>query len=74
MADLIQVLEQEDIVPRRFTGTFTGPLTKAKIVAAVATVFPRNVTFLLNNATKTWLVVYELDTDEYWFEELTKAT
>ena len=73
MADLMPILEQEDIVPRRFTGTFTGPLTRAKIVATVATVFPRNVSFLLNNATKTWFVVYELGTDEYWYEELDKA-
>ena len=73
MADLMVILTDEDIVPRRYVGAFVGPLTRAKIEVSVATVFPRNVSFLLKNATKMWLVTYDQPTDEYWFEELTKA-
>ena len=73
MVELMQVLTDEDIVPRRYTGIFTGALTRAKIEAAVGVPFVRNVSFLLRNATKMWLVTYDQATDEYWYEELTKA-
>jgi len=75
MAELRTVLTDEDIVPRRFTGTFTGALTKAKIVAALGPAAPlaRNTSFVVENATKAWFVLYDKVADQYWFEELTKA-
>lgn len=75
MADLIQVLTDEDIVPKRFTGTFTGPLTRAKILTALGPAAPlaRNTTFVVENATKAWFVLYDKAADQYWYEELTKA-
>ena len=75
MAELIQVLEDEDVVPRRFTATFTGPLTRAKILAALGPNAPlaRNTGFVVENTTKAWFVLYDQAADQYWYEELTKA-
>ena len=75
MADLITILVDEDVVPRRFSANFTGPLTKAKIVAALGSSAPlaRNTGFVVENATKAWFVLYDQAADQYWFEELTKA-
>lgn len=75
MAELMQVLEAEDIVPRRFTGTFTGLLTRAKILTALGPEAPlvRNTAFVVENATKAWFVLYDQAADQYWYEELTKA-
>ena len=49
MAELMVVLTNEDIVPRRFPTTFTGLINKAKIVAATASQqpFTRNVSFVV---------------------------
>jgi len=75
MADLMTVLTDEDVVPRRFTGTFTGPLTKAKILTVLgpAAPFARNTSFVVENAANAWFVLYDQTADQYWYEELTKA-
>lgn len=75
MADLMTVLTAEDIVPKRFVGVFTGPLTRQKILDTVAAELPffRNMSFLIKNATKMWLVTYDIASDEYWSVDLTKA-
>lgn len=75
MAELMQVLTAEDIVPHEFTGVFAAPVTRAKILAVLgtATPFERNTTFVISNGTKRWFVLYEQVTDQYWYEELTKA-
>ena len=75
MADLMTVLTAEDIVPKRFVGIFTGPLTRQKILDTVAAKLPffRNTSFLIKNATKMWLVTYDITSDEYWSVDLTKA-
>ena len=75
MAELMVVLTDEDIVPRRFPTTFTGLINKAKIVAATASQqpFTRNVSFVVQTTAKAWFVLYDKDADEYWFEELVKA-
>jgi len=76
MADLMSVLTDEDVVPRRFTGAFTGLLTRAKILTALGPAAPlaRNTSFVVENATKAWFVLYDQAADQYWFEELTQAT
>jgi len=75
MADLMTVLEQEDVTTREFVGSFTGPLTRVKIETALVgePPFPRTVAFTLSNATSKWLVVYDEPNDEYWYEVLTRA-
>ena len=76
MADLMTVLTNEDIVPKRFTAVFTGPIDKAKIVAATAAAqpFARNVSFVVQIPTKAWLVMYDQTADDYWTVDLAKAT
>ena len=76
MADLMTVLTNEDIVPKRFTTVFTGPIDKTKIVAATAAAqpFARNVSFVVQTTTKAWFVMYDQPADEYWTVDLTKAT
>jgi hypothetical protein len=75
MADLITVLEQEDVTTREFIGTFTGPLTLAKIEETLAgePAFPRTVSFVISNKKAKWVVIYDEPNDEYWYELLTKA-
>jgi hypothetical protein len=75
MADLMTVLEQEDVTTREFVGTFTGPLTLAKIHTTLAgePPFPRTVGIIISNASSKWFVLYDEPNDEYWFELLTKA-
>ena len=75
MADLMTVLTNEDIVPKRFSTTFTGPINKAKILTATAAAqpFARNVSFVVQTNTKAWLVMYDQSADEYWSVELDKA-
>ena len=75
MADLMTVLEQEDVTTREFFGTFTGPLTRVKIETTLIgePPFPRSVGIIISNATQKWFVFYDEPNDEYWFELLTKA-
>lgn len=76
MAELITVLTDEDVIPKTFTASFVGPLTRAKIMTAVASDLPfmRNTMFAIRTASSGYLVFYGIDTDEYWYEEMTKAT
>jgi hypothetical protein len=76
MADLMTVLEQEDVTTREFVGDFTGTaLTRANIEATLAgePPFPRTVSFVISNKKNKWVVIYDEPNDEYWFELLTKA-
>ena len=76
MADLMTVLANEDIVPRKFLTNFTGPINKAKIVTATAAAqpFARNTSFVVQIPTKAWFVMYDQTADEYWTVDLAKAT
>jgi hypothetical protein len=75
MADLITVLDVEGVIPRTIVGSFTGPVTRAKIEAAIAPYLPlpRSLFFILQNASSTWLVFFDEANDEFYFELLTRA-
>jgi hypothetical protein len=75
MADLMNILEQEDVITREFYGSFTGPLTRVKVETTLVgePPFPRSLFFVISNATQKWLVFYDDPTNEYWYELLTKA-
>lgn len=76
MADLMTILEKEDVTTREFFGTFSGPLTLENIEKTLAgePPFPRTVSFIISNKKNKWVVIYDEPDDEYWYELLTKAT
>lgn len=55
--------------------TFTGQLTKARIIAALGGASPlRSTSFLVRNSTSLWIVIYDQSLDTYWSNEMKKET